>query len=232
MAFRASTRVQSAGTSIVANAPAGLTDGDWLWAMVAADVASQVITPPSGWTSAATALDPGSPDGHSYRLYRKVASSEPSSWTWTIGNSTDCTIVVGAWSGRDTAATVTPVETNNTTNNGTPISVAMNGVTAASGDDIAVFFGLDKAANDGIWGSTPPTNYTEREDGDTTSWVYGGYLCTRDNVSSGATGTLTATATRSAGSGGAGFSGWVIALPATGGGGPTFVPRSLLLGVG
>ena len=145
-----------------------------------------------------------------------------STWTWTNANARDWVIIVGAWSGRDTAATVTPVPTSVETAQTTPISVTLTGVTAASGDDVVFFADLDKTVNTDVWSSTPPASYSEQQDVDN-GWSYG-YLATRDNVTAGATGALTATATRTSGTGNAGFSGWVFSLPSSGGGGGGTTP--------
>ncbi len=215
-AYRESSSNTGSSTTATGNRPTGTTDGDWLLAWVVTDFAGTITGVPSGWDLVENA-DLSGPDGQTARLYEKVASSEPASWDWTLNGSVYWVVLVGAWSGRNTAGTLTDVGTLNTSSNATPISVALTGVTAANGDDLAWFAELDKTAQLDVWSFTAsPTNFTERQDTDN-NWAMA-TLHTRDNVSAGATGTLTGTATRSSGSGNAGFSGVVVALPASGGG--------------
>lgn len=228
-AYRSSSVNSGLGVvTVTGNLPSGTVDGDWLLAWLVSDVDSGVSTVPSGWTEIVNASQ-ATPDGQNARLYVKVASSEPASWNWTLPNSRDWVMIVGAWSGRNTGGSLTTVSTINTSSNATPISVALTGLTAASGDDLAWFAQLDQQSNTDVWSFTAsPASFTERQDLNS-GWVMG-TLHTRDNVSAGATGTLTGTATRSSGTANAGWSGVVVALPVSSGGAVTI--RGMLLGVG
>jgi hypothetical protein len=99
--------------------------------------------------------------------------------------------------------------TNVTTSQGSPITVAATGVTAAQGDAILFWATVDKDSTPAItWGSQT-AGYTERIDVDAT-WV-SSTLATQDGVNAGATGTLNATATGQAG----GYAAYVIAVNAS-----------------
>ncbi|MEO3923016.1 carbohydrate binding domain-containing protein [Micromonosporaceae bacterium B7E4] len=87
----------TAGTSAVVSRPTGTTDGDLLIAIVGV-VGTPTITAPAGWTLIGT-----QDASTSVRIaaYRKVASSEPSSWTWTLDSSQRAWGWVGAYTGVD-----------------------------------------------------------------------------------------------------------------------------------
>lgn len=137
-----------------------------------------------------------------------------------------------AHSGRATGAG-TSAETNDGAGGASPLAVALNGVTAASGDDV-IYLGcvapdddVDIFAVTSSW--SVPTNYTSREE-NANAWRIS-LLAIRDNVSSGATGTLTGTCTYT-NAGTATFGGLVVTMAATGGGGGGTDSNLLLLGVG
>lgn len=81
VAFSRATTPPNTGTasggSIIIPVPTGTADGDLLFAFVS--VGTGVITPPAGWT-AMFSVDTS-------MAYRRVASSEPASYTWTVGGS-------------------------------------------------------------------------------------------------------------------------------------------------
>lgn len=217
MAYRSSSIRSGNSTTPIGDAPAGLTNDDWMLAMIVCDGSKTISSAPSGWDLVATFSNAG-PDVQSAFLYEKVASSEGAAWTWNASATGPWLVIVGCWSGRNTAGSLTSQVTIDDTSRDSAISVALSGVTAASGDDIAWFAQLDLVGGADIWGFAAPSSYTERQDGLAEQWIAGS-LATRDNVSSGGTGTLTGTATRTSGSSNAGFSGVVVAIPASGGGG-------------
>jgi hypothetical protein len=92
----------TAGTSVVVSRPTGTADGHVLVAFIAA-VGNPSISTPSGWTLIGT--QDGS-TGTRIAAYQKVASSEPASWTWTLGSSQRNIGWVGAYSGVDTSSPV------------------------------------------------------------------------------------------------------------------------------
>lgn len=230
-AYRASSDSFNNGATATGTKPTGTADADWLLAWVVADGTSRISSVPSGWAQVVDASDSG-PDGQTAILYSKIASGEPASWDWGLTGGCDWIVIVGAWSGRNTGGSLVSQGTTNTSSNATPISMALTGITAASGDDLAWFGQLDKQGGTDVWSWTAsPASHTERQDQDVT-WV-ASTLHTQDNVSAGATGTMTGTATRSSGASNAGWSGVVVAIPLSGGGGGgSVVPKLMLLGVG
>lgn len=65
------------GSTVVVPVPTGTQNGDLMIAIVNATGA--IITPPAGWTEIVSQSDT--------RGYSRVASSEPASYTWTIGEA-------------------------------------------------------------------------------------------------------------------------------------------------
>jgi len=177
-----------------------------------ADVSSSVIAAPSGWTERAAGTL--TLDGQYYMICDRVAASEPASYTVTNNNGQVQYVMIGAWSGRDTAAPRTFLTaTTSSASNPSPITLAADGGTAVDGDDIAYFTGLDKNGAD-PYSFTEPASYTERQDA-TATWNSVAFF-TRDNVAAGATGTINATATRDSGTANAGWVTIVVAIAAGG----------------
>lgn len=85
---------------------------------------------------------------------------------------------------------ISTIATNNAANT-SPVSITANGVTALDGDDLLMISVPDVRTGDIGNGHTQPTNYTEREDAENNWTNLAGF--TRDNVSAGATGSITAT---------------------------------------
>jgi hypothetical protein len=200
----------SYGTSVVTTGatvttvtqPSGLTNGDIVLVSFSSDFTGITWGTPTGWTLLAgpTAI---TTDEQTIALYGCIYDGTQS-WVWTPNGGSDQMAIAARWTGRLTtslasAVTVvatTPVEGSNT-------SIVLTGATAASGDDIAAFSMLD--TNGGTVTQTPPGSYTERVD--QTNGFTSCSLATRDNVSAGATGNLTFTA-----SAGTAYSGWVVRL--------------------
>lgn len=74
----------AAGTSAVVPKPGGVVNGDFLLAFVSTGVTSAITAPP-GWTE--VPLGTNTAPNLQNRIYWKVASSEPASWTWTFASS-------------------------------------------------------------------------------------------------------------------------------------------------
>lgn len=109
---------QSTGSAnITINKPTGTVDGDVLYALIEAD-GSTTVTAPTGWTLLDT-RSPGS--SQQTKVYRKVASGEGASWTWTTSGGATPIIydgMVASWTGVDTT-TVTDGSTGGTGNSTT-----------------------------------------------------------------------------------------------------------------
>jgi F5/8 type C domain-containing protein len=95
--FRASaTNTNASSTTLVINKPTQTADGDVMIAILQYNAGS-TITPPAGWVQLTTI------DNASYRstAFKKIASGEGASWTWTFGTASQCTgsviSFVGGW---------------------------------------------------------------------------------------------------------------------------------------
>lgn len=105
VAYRSSATVTNgtAGTAVTVAKPAGIVDTgsnpgrDHLIAVIAA-AGAPTMTPPAGWTLIDTVASGSSV---TMWVYRKLASSEGASWTWTLGSSLRNWGVVLAYTGVD-----------------------------------------------------------------------------------------------------------------------------------
>lgn len=229
MAFRSAATTAHGSTDWTANAPSGVTAGDREIALVSQDNAGATVTFPSGFGTPQSA-DLSGPDSQTVWVAERVVAGGDS-YAFTSSTSNSGVTHILAFSGRHASTASTfGTATQNTTSNSSPISASCNGVTAASGDDVALVLGIDITSSGATanW-TTPPTSYTQ---GSTSSSGLGCALtCYRENVGSGATGSLTGTITLSAGN--AGYGGYAIAIPSSGGGGGSNPANNLsLLGVG
>jgi hypothetical protein len=109
VAFRAAANVLNATAvaNITVSRPTGTDNGDYLVAFIAR-VAGAAPTPPAGWAALGTAAINGT--AVTLAAFGKLASSEPSSWTWTASSAISWGWV-GAYTGVDRNL---PVSTSNT----------------------------------------------------------------------------------------------------------------------
>lgn len=226
MAYRSAASASSTSGGTLTATPAGVAAHDYLAGIYTAD-GSRTVTVPSGWNTAIN-IDQASPDGQTTRFSDKNDATGSDNFGWGTSDGVNIACINAAWSGRDntTPRSTTPVSTTNTSANASPISCSFTGITASNNDDIALFKITDQDAAAARWNFAPPTNYTERVDGVAVDWVSGIALDTRDNVSAGATGSLASTATRTSGTGNAGYAGIVVAIKAAAGGGATIYTRT------
>jgi hypothetical protein len=122
VAFRSSASVTNgtAGTTVVVSLPAGTITGDFLVAFVA-QAGTAAVTAPTGWTLlgsqvASTTVTLG--------VYYKRASSEPGSWTWTLGSSLRNWGWVGAYTGVDPDVPITASVSNSYPSGGTAFGLS------------------------------------------------------------------------------------------------------------
>lgn len=115
IALRSTSSGESASTSattITVSKPAGVVDGDFLvavYSLIATNVAS-VMSAPAGWTMG-TVLAGSSTEGAAWCW--KVASSEPSSYTFAAFNGGYGVVNIMAFSGVDTTTPLAPVSDSN-----------------------------------------------------------------------------------------------------------------------
>lgn len=150
-------------------------------------------------------------DGHSAALgWKRLTEADAGSYTFgNLGQSGDWICQAAAFSGRH--ASDPPVATVNTNNdnNTNPVTVTANGVTAVEGDDLLWGSAPDVTLNNVGNGHTPPTDFTERQDAEN-QWANLS-IATRDNVSAGATGSVSGTFAITGN--GAGWAAFLVRIP-------------------
>lgn len=187
---------------------------------VSVDVNGDTVTS-TGWTLIASANLSG-PEGQTIKLLRKVAGgSEAASYTVNVGSGYLIAVAITVLSGR--SGTYVHSETQVTTGVASGSTCSYTGVTASTSDDLYIFAASDNPnGGDTTGGFATPTSSgktwisrgTARAD---TTLIMAG---TVDNVSSGATGTVSTVVTTTAGN--CGYGGFVVASAASGGGGVVF----------
>lgn len=202
------TSSTASSTTIVLNVPTGTSDGQQMLAVVGwAGGTGVAITPPSGWTLIRR-VDSTTVVGEA--VYRRTASSEPASYTWTLDTSTTNSGQMITYAGVDTAS---PIDAENGQSNASSVNVTAPSITTVTANTMLVFVG-------GLAGAvtfTPPSGFTERTD------VNSGTIADKIQAATGATGTVTATAS------GAGLNiGFLIALKEAASGLPFFMQDNLL----
>lgn len=220
MAFRSASSDRSGGSSTPAvTVPAGVQIDDIVILAAASDspTASFTGTWPAGFTQFAD-VDITN-DGQSAGVaWKRLTAADAGSYTLTsIGSTNDWGIIALAFSGRHTTDPPVADHTENSSANTSPVTATAPSVTAVSGDDLAFIVAFDTTAADTASSTTTaPAGYTEQVD-----FVSGGWAqmeaATKDNVSAGATGSVSSSTTLTGGS--AGWSAWNIRIPAAGGGG-------------
>lgn len=218
MAYRDST--SSAGSGAVSNHTINwptVAAGDRAYIVASADGSGGLYTAPAGFTQIATGSI-AAPDSQAVFVWEKKNCTGSESGSVAVNSSNGSTgqmcLAMVTFSGRDTSAAATFISTISTsaTSNATPVSMAATSGTAVAGDDLFSFFATDQDGSGAVWNFTAPSGFTERQDIQAADWS-SLELATQDNVSAGAVGTVTGTATRTSGTGGAGWLAFIIAVP-------------------
>ena len=151
------------------------------------------------------------PDGHWLQVFEVRNATGAESNSWTSGVDKICSAYIVAFSGRHATAPISFVNAGtNTSSNATPVTFTNPGGTAGAGDDLLLFPTMDQTVAGDRW-SYSHTGYTSRGVAQQ-DWV--GVAClTQDNVSAGSK-TASGTATRTTGSGNAGWITGMAAIPA------------------
>jgi hypothetical protein len=228
MAYRSSSVALGAADAATLTKATGVVDGDYLlfFCGTTGETVNFGMTPSQSGQATVTGAGSGRPGD--LRWAFRVASSEPASYSVTIGGGNSLSFGVGmiAFSGR--TGTPTVVSTNNAGDSASPVSCALTGGTAAAGDDVCILQAIVSTNAAGSWAITAsPASYTSRATQAVTGTFSGGGVnCTSRDNTSGATGTLTSTWTLAANGGEA--CGVVVFMNASGGGGST--GRSRMIG--
>ena len=161
--FRAATSgdVTSPTTSIVVTKPTGVANGDGLVAVIYHQNSggTPTVTPPTGWTLVGSATgDPAT----TFRMlvYKKSASGEGASWTWTLSSAQIAEWACHAYEGAHTDVVEASAITATGETGATQTADAVTTLTA--GAIVAAFLGYTD--NSTSVTSAPPTGMTERTD--------------------------------------------------------------------
>jgi hypothetical protein len=175
------TTTYATRTNTVVNKPSGVVDGDLLLFRIVTGLQTEApdATPPAGLTQIGTTIDMVDGSGYNVeaRTYYRVASSEPSSYTFTHTSCSSQGIIL-AYDGVDTTTPldVTPSVATSTGNTSTATSI-----TTVTANAMLVLIESDWA--DAAAASTPPTGMTERFDATLS------YVAEQVKTTAGATGT-------------------------------------------
>lgn len=159
------------------------------------DTTGTTLNFPAGFTALCTPA--AGFDQHNASAWKRISAPDAGTYTFgSLGSSTDWAVVATVLSGRDTT---NPPEcgtaTSNTTSNNSPVSITAPTLTALTGDDIVYVGGADVDALGiaNVW--TAPGSYTSRQSPESSGGWAAMNISTRDNVTAGATGAVTATLT-------------------------------------
>lgn len=186
------------GTStMTVNAPAGVQAGDLVVIMgYAFGESSSYVISSSGFTAGYSDEISGPALGPNCTLsiiWKVATGSEPSTYTVSIGDAPEIFLIDGAWENRNTSSPFVIHVFTAASGSASPVTFNLTGGTADAGDDViwaAITNGPSSAPS---W--TPPSSYTTGVAAYESSSYPGAYFAYRNDVSSGATGTLSGTET-------------------------------------
>jgi hypothetical protein len=181
--FRSQSSVTN-GTTVAR--PAGAAAGDLLLATLEVDADPATVSGPSGWT---LLMDTPAALGtvsafHAQVWYRVATSSEPASYTWTVGGNPWVDIGVLDYTGVNTAS---PVDVSSGSYVGVTTAGSTNAVTTTAANDLVVALFIDY--NSATWTAGAGTTKRYDFDGNTAEDAV--------QASPGSTGSKTATASAS-----------------------------------
>jgi len=135
------------------NVPAGTQANDVMIASVAVRPSTATIGTPSGWTLVRR-IDNASGQTNSLAVFRKVAASEPASYTWDVSGGVYAVGGIQSFSGVDTT---TPIDVENGQATADAFTHATPSITTTVADTMIVT--AHTFATSSTW--TPPTGMTE-----------------------------------------------------------------------
>ena len=191
IAYRGSGGVTAqAADGVTLNKPSGVVSGDFMLAIFGYWNASAPVTAPSGWTHLDTTANSAATYNQSSVYYKVAGGSEPATYTWTFGGSSD---EVGAgiiaYSGVNTSDPIQTwaLDANDTNANfdGLPLTITTQPV------QLVLMTGSNASTMAGSYTTSPPDGYTERVEIHNVS--YGGaYIADKYHTSTGLTDTAIA----------------------------------------
>ncbi|HWD83313.1 MAG TPA: hypothetical protein VG497_30645 [Kribbella sp.] len=160
----------SNSASYAVSVPVGTADGDLLIGVVASDFGTSAGNSfPAGWTALTTSTYDGGTDAFHVKLYARVASSEPATYTISHDNS-DSVAAILRITGWDSAAGIAGAVKQvapSTTGTGTTAP----SLTPFGADDLLLTFHGAESSSGGSRTWTPPTGMTEDIDRQSTVWA-------------------------------------------------------------
>lgn len=215
MAYRSHATNTGTGGSVTVTKPAGVAADDILVACFSQDGGSGAPTWPSGFTVLSDFGNLTFDGQQTGFAVKRATGSEGASYVIS-GSGGDCCGAVIAFSGRHT--TTAPTHSENLKNSSTAdgSSVTASTVTAETGDDLCFLILGDPGGSCSSLTAGVPTSFTERFELPGGNWSFA-YGATWDNVSAGATGTITATSFTPGMA--FAYTGYLISIPAAAAGG-------------
>jgi len=213
MAYRDSTTASGNSDTPSVSVPAGVASGDIVVLVAAIDASAAVFDTgdyPSGFTELHD-VDVTF-DGHSVSVsWKRLTGSDAGSYTFgALGASGDWICQAYAFSGRDPSNPPTSTSNIQNSSQSSPVTVTATGVTALDQDDLLWISAPDVNLNDVGTGHTAPSGYSEKEDAENAWSNLSG--ATKENVSAGATGSVSGTFTMSGNN--CGWAAFLIRIPA------------------
>lgn len=213
MAYRDSTTATGTNATPAVAVPAGVQINDIVIVTLTVDASAAAVDPGDLPTSFVELAEQDcTADGSTNWIgYKRLTAADTGDYQFgNIGSSGDWVCQAFAFSGRHTTnppVLSTTAVSNTLTNDPT---VGANGVTAIAGDDLLWVSLPDANASTGGMSQATPTGYTSAEATQQGfSYGFGAY---QNNVSAGATGTVSATFT-TPGAVTAGYVAWLVRIP-------------------
>lgn len=207
----------AATTCVVDVSGLSIQNGDIVVALFASGGVTPTLTFPSGFSaiSGCPQKDLSGNGGNTrVAVASKIASGEPSTYTFTSSATDFLSAMVRVFSGRS-ATQFSATNSTQVAAASISLTYAISGVTAVQGDDICLLIG-GSADNTTTFTYTPPAGFTNGLIGCSQSTSFSPILtgATLANASAGATGSLAGSINKTAGSLTYAYNGYVIAVAA------------------
>lgn len=203
MAYRSSTAAAGTGTISSVAVPSGVAADDIVVLVLSRDSTSALGTWPSGFTELLNVALSAVDTQRVGSAWKRATGADSGTYDCGAGASVNWAMHAVVFSGRDTGNPPVLSSTTTDSSNALPTSVTAPSVTALDGDDLLYMCLPDTSAADGSYATSPPSGYTEAQDNQFQfAYAESAY---KENVSAGATGSVTGTLS------GSGNAGWVAA---------------------